>query len=669
MAFNAVWSIDIGKFALKAVHVRRYGSQVIVLGTDRIEYDVGPESVDSIGGAKEAFQIFTSRNSIRDPLVVCLPGQAALPRFIKIVADDERKLQELVNFEARQQIPFDIEDVVWDWALVPRDYVPGQEKEVGIFAARRETVDDLLIDLETHGLRAQMIALGYLGLLNYALYELRPRTPSVILDVGADGTSLLLIDRGAFWIRAIPFSGNQITRTLASRFRLTFAEAERLKRQAAKSPQAQKIFQALHGVLGDFVNEIQRSVGFYRSQVSEASFNNVYLLGQASYTLGLGKFLKDRLGWRVQRIAGFSRLRAGDGLDVAQVRTQLPSIAPALGAGLQGIGLARTEVNLMPREQQVQLAFTRRRKLVFVAGLVMLLVLFLLGNYYSKLAAKAETTLKEATKVLSTLDRWKKKLPSPDEVQKQDIMNEALMGVGKERQYFDAAIQAIDTVFGDVQQKAMEAAEAQLGVTTAKNRLTGTSVFVLDKGAQEEGEEAAKKFIKVLRANSACAVAVEVTLRGQPKVERRAGGVRATAEPQLEPSAYEFNLTGAIRGAEDLTTSEDIVKTRVLKPLKDALLANPVIKRSLASEPEFVKVDQPDITKCALSPDSTFQRGWYLIDPRKVRAPEEEDDLDEDVQAMTTEPEERFFIFKIQWVIGEKPAVEAEGTELAEERR
>ena len=663
MAFNAVWSIDIGKYALKAVHMRRYGSQAVLLGTDRIEYDVGAEGVDYVGGVKESLQIFTSRNTLRDPVVVCLPGQDALSRFIKIVADDEKKLQELVNYEARQQIPFDIEDVVWDWELVPRDYVPGQEKEVGIFAARRETVDDLLIDLEAQGIKGQMIVLGYLGLLNYALYELRPRIPSVVLDIGADSTALILIDNGAYWIRALPFSGNQITRTLSSRFKLTFAEAERLKRQAARNPQAPKIFAAIQGVLGDFVNEIQRSVGFYRSQIAEATFKNVYLLGQASYTLGLGKFLKDRLGWRVQRVGGLARIRAGEGVDIASVRPQLASLAPALGAGLQGLGLSRTDVNLMPREQQVQLAFARRRKLVFVAGLLMLLVLFLVGNRYEKLTDRADKRLAEANRVLKKLNDHEKKMPSAYEVKKSRVKLEALMAIGKERLYFDRAFKAIDGIFRLVQKKALAegAAGLKLPPTLGKgNDPRAESVFLVPVSEEDTATEEVKKFVENMHRSSAWILGIEVKLKGEsPAGQKRRPGVLAESAKK-EPPAYEFTLTGAIRSEDTLDASLKVVDSRVIKPLTALFQKTESIKKYLVSPPKALTVDNPESPVPATEGDRAFTRQYYLVDPRRLQVEEEDTKASEEAPL---EEQGKFYIFKIGWVIGEgAPPEEATDT-------
>jgi len=664
MAFSGVWSIDVGRYSLKAVHLKRYGSQVVLQGTDRIEYDVGPEGIDHIGGAKEALQIFTSRNHVRDPVIVCLPGYEALSRFIKIVADSDKKLQELVQYEARQQIPFPIEEVVWDWTLVPREYMPGQEKEVGIFAARRETVDDVLIDLESYGLRAEMIAPSYLGLLNYVLYELRPRVPSVVLDIGGEGTSLVLIENGGFWIRPLPFSGSAVTRALRSRFKLTFAEAERLKKQAARSPEAVKIFKALQGVLGDLVSDIQTSIGFYRSQVNEASFKQIYLLGQGSYTLGLGKVLKERLGMRVLRPTSLARIRAGEGVDVGALRPQLPALAPAMGVGLQGVGLGRTNVNLMPREQQVQIAFARRKKLVFVAGAAMLLVLFFLGNYYNKLAARAAETLQEARAVVEDFRSVEKEIPTAYDIAALRAKLEALGKVGQERHFFDRALRAIELILGRVHDNAFSEAEQEVAL---KYKPLGEgparSIFAVPVSDETAGKEQAKKFIEAVHRGCAWVVALEVNLQGEQTGSGRSlssAFSSRTSKQERKPSAYEFVLTGAILSRETPDASLRAVEERVITPLRELFQKTAAIRDVLVAPPKAVKVDNPDSPVPALEEaDRQFNKAWHLINPRELKRKESEEQATE--AAVSPAEFGKYYIFKVRWVIGEGAPEQTEG--------
>ena len=90
MAFHTIWSVDLGKSALKAVRLRRDKNNVEILAVDKIDYPVSQNGTDAGDATKEALSIFRSRNEVRDPLVVCHPGQGTFSRFIKVPAFDDK---------------------------------------------------------------------------------------------------------------------------------------------------------------------------------------------------------------------------------------------------------------------------------------------------------------------------------------------------------------------------------------------------------------------------------------------------------------------------------------------------------------------------------------------------------------------------------------------------
>jgi hypothetical protein len=69
----------------------------------------------------------------------------------------------------------------------------------------------------------------------------------VVLDIGTEASNLIITDGGKIiWQRPIPLGGNHFTRALTKEMKLTFAKAEHLKRNAAKSPELRKILAALY---------------------------------------------------------------------------------------------------------------------------------------------------------------------------------------------------------------------------------------------------------------------------------------------------------------------------------------------------------------------------------------------------------------------------------------
>src|SRR6202035_118495 len=144
----------------------------------------------------------------------------------------------------------------------------------------------------------------------------------VALDIGADNTNLIITDGARIiWQRPIPLGGNHFTRALTKEMQLTFAKAEHLKRNAAKSPELPNILKALKPVLTDFVGEVQRSLGYFTNTHRDAQVTYMVGLGSAFRLPGLQKFLSEKLQLDVRKLQKLDRL-AGDEVVTAPVYTE-----------------------------------------------------------------------------------------------------------------------------------------------------------------------------------------------------------------------------------------------------------------------------------------------------------------------------------------------------------
>ena len=144
---NAVWGIDIGQCALKALRctMDSDGETVVADKYDYIEYPkiLSQPEADPDELIREALEQFLSRNSVvGDSVAISVSGQAGLSRFFKPPPVELKKLPQIVEYEVKQQIPFPIEDVIWDWQQLGGTVVDGRtiDAEVGLFAMKRDAV-------------------------------------------------------------------------------------------------------------------------------------------------------------------------------------------------------------------------------------------------------------------------------------------------------------------------------------------------------------------------------------------------------------------------------------------------------------------------------------------------------------------------------------------------
>src|SRR3954469_16280870 len=143
---QGVWGIDVGQCALKALRVEEVDGQITATAFDYVEYpkilsqpDADPDQL-----TREALEKFLSRNTLRgDTVAISVPGQSGLARFVKLPPVEEKKITDIVKFEAKQQIPFNLDEVVWDFQKIGVGMVTdgfAMDTEIGLFAMKRDMI-------------------------------------------------------------------------------------------------------------------------------------------------------------------------------------------------------------------------------------------------------------------------------------------------------------------------------------------------------------------------------------------------------------------------------------------------------------------------------------------------------------------------------------------------
>jgi type IV pilus assembly protein PilM len=366
----------VGQCALKALKLQWRDGKLRALGFDVIEHAkiLSQPDADEQALIRSALAKFLSRNSIKgSTLVISVPGQASFTRFIKLPPVEMKKIPEIVRYEARQQIPFNLEDVVWDYQTISPPSAGPREVEVGIFAMKRDIVADYVSDFLAMKIEPDIVQMAPVALYNFLKHDRKDLTGATILiDVGAENTNLVISDGDRVWIRNIPLGGNNFTAALAKEFKLPFSKAENLKRHAAESKHARQVFQAMRPVFGDLLTEIQRSIGYYTSLHRDSRVENVVAMGNAFRLAGLTKFVSQNLGVEVLKVEGFPSLGDGETLAAPLFRENVLSFGVPFGLAVQGCGLATIGTSLLPPEILGAKVMRRKRPFFVAAGVAVL---------------------------------------------------------------------------------------------------------------------------------------------------------------------------------------------------------------------------------------------------------------------------------------------------------
>lgn len=379
---RSAWGIDIGQAGLKAIKLRlgEDGEKVRAVAFDYIPHPKILSQPDAVPDEliRQSVETFMSRNKLGNDLVgISVPGQTSLAKFIKLPPVEPSKVAEIVRYEAKQQIPFALEEVIWDYQSIGGGVEESGfmlEAEVGLFAMKRDLVYDAMKPLTDQGAEIELVQVAPLALYNFLSYDVlgfrvdgaatEPPDAAdyyIVLDMGADNTTLLVSNGRTIWIRNVPIGGNHFTRALTREMKLTFAKAEHLKCNATKAPDPKAVFQAMRPVFNDYVTEIQRSIGYFGSVNRNANIAKVIGVGNGFRMAGLQKFLQQNLQYEVQKLDELHGV-SGDGvLSDPLFLDNLMTFAVPYGLALQTLKTTRIHTTLLPPEIVLQRVVRRKK--------------------------------------------------------------------------------------------------------------------------------------------------------------------------------------------------------------------------------------------------------------------------------------------------------------------
>ncbi len=390
---TSAWGIDIGQCALKAIrcHVDpKDRTKIVADAFDYIEYPkiLSQPEADPVELVREALDQFLSRNDLSGKKVsVSVSGQSGLARFIKLPPVETKKIPDIVRYEANQQIPFELDEVIWDYQ---RMFGGGEEEgfametEVGLFAMKRDQVYQEIEPYLDASIDVDIVQLTPLSIYNFVVFdqlhdlppedEFDPDDPPesiVVLSIGTESTDLVITNGFRVWQRSVPLGGSHFTKALVKELQLTYAKAEHLKRNATQAEDPKALYQAMRPIFKELLTEIQRSIGYFHSIDRTAKIGRVVALGNSIKLPGLKRYLSQNLETEVEEIAAFKTLSGGAATQSPAFKENVPAYGVAYGLSLQALGAGRLSTNLVPQEI-VRDRIINRKKPWAVAATVLL---------------------------------------------------------------------------------------------------------------------------------------------------------------------------------------------------------------------------------------------------------------------------------------------------------
>jgi type IV pilus assembly protein PilM len=340
------------------------------------------------------------------PLQLAISGQAVFPRFVKLPPVARDKIQDMIRYEAEQNVPFPIDEVVWDYQLIG-DAREGEQHAM-IVAVKSENITDAADCVAAAGLEPELVDVAPMALYNCVRYNYPELSGCVmVVDIGARSTNLVFIEQGRVFSRTIAVAGNAITQEIQKGLQTgSFAEAEELKRQhafvalggvfsAGDDEMAGRISRIVRNVVTRLHAEISRSINFYRSQQGGATPGRVLLTGGSSVIPHMDTFFREKLQVEVEVLNPFINVKAGATLNPQRVAEDVACLGEVVGLALRRSLACPVEINLMPPDRTRTQVF--RNRLPFLglaaAGLILTLAAWSIYFYQSGRDCLAEKDL------------------------------------------------------------------------------------------------------------------------------------------------------------------------------------------------------------------------------------------------------------------------------------
>jgi type IV pilus assembly protein PilM len=292
----------------------------------------------------------SAKNSWKGGRIGCaIPSQGVFARFVQIPQVEHDKIDQMLFFEAQQNVPYPIEEVAWSYQVLPKKH--DEKLSALIMAAKADALGETVQALEAAKLAPEVIETATSALYNAFRYNYpEARGCSLIIDIGARTTNLLFVEEDDLFIRTLPIGGNSITAALQKRFESrSFQEVEDFKRAegmipppgnfaGAQSEDVVEMGKIARTVMTRIHNEITRSITFYRTNQKGASPTQAYLAGggvSLPYSL---EFFNEKLSLPIEFFNPLRRLAIGSGVSSEEISQSAHRLGPCVGLALTASG-------------------------------------------------------------------------------------------------------------------------------------------------------------------------------------------------------------------------------------------------------------------------------------------------------------------------------------------
>ena len=330
-----------------------------------------------------------------------IPGNRVLAKTLLLPSVDKSKQAQVLAFEAKHNLPYDLDEVVWDGDLIGDD---GIESEVLLGAGKADIANEFCEIIRHSGLLIESINAATIltfAALEYSNPDLE--NDVLVINVGAHSSNLFFKNAEGFFVRTINFGGNTLTQFLSDTLGKSFEESEDIKLRFFKDEteidEESSAFSLMQTCMANFsrrfAQEVNRSILMYRRQKGGNSLKHIYITGKGAQSEILRNKISQDLGQGIELFDAFAKveLPVNLALETNNLNFQLSEV---VGEAIKEFKLVENsrKLNLIPINVQQELKFIRQKPILALAAVLLALFPWLIYSGFSKASDLTNSSLK-----------------------------------------------------------------------------------------------------------------------------------------------------------------------------------------------------------------------------------------------------------------------------------
>ena len=288
--------LDLGSYSLKLAEAQQSGSSIVITNFGQIRL---PEGVVNVGIVQNEQVFLNSLNTLlsnfspRFKLVnLGLYAYTTFYERVPLILSEGQDFQEAVVSEIETFIPFDMEDIYYDY--VP--FLPSGEEQMSIIFAttQKEYINGLINLFSKSPLEINAIDVDVFALSNLWEYLYGP-AKRLIVDIGYTRSLAAFIDEyGPIFSREIDLGTSWITTNLMQNLDLSREEAERLSMNIPEDEKGYAVKEVYSEFFRNFLEELENSLEIFKAKFYTPP-QEVYFIGGGALVPNLDRFFKENL--------------------------------------------------------------------------------------------------------------------------------------------------------------------------------------------------------------------------------------------------------------------------------------------------------------------------------------------------------------------------------------